>query len=830
MAHQQSTYSKKIEDTISELNKNVTRIEINHNTYYSEDRIEGGIAFLFSGQGSQYVNMGMELVMQYDEALIPWNKASGLALDKNKFLNEIVFPVPVFDQQGLDAQTATLLKTEWAQPAIGAIALSHFNLLSKLNVKPNVVGGHSYGELVALFVAGVITNEEDLLLISRKRGELMAAAAAGEQGAMTAVFGDLKEIEAILAKVDDKVEIANINSPKQTVITGTLTAIEKAEIEIAKTGLHHKRLNVSTAFHSSLVSGSSGKFEDYLKGITFGKSELPVYSNITGQPYPENDLDYAGSLAEQLASTVQFVAKIQSMYKAGIRKFIEVGPGKTLSKFVNDILEDSPHVAVHMDGGKKMHSKDAFWCALGQLAVAGVPITFSEIWKDLDETKKTVVEKKPSIATVKINGCNYGRPYPPVGGFKNLPKPNPDAKESDSRLYIPAEKIKEQNNIDTVLTETQSSISNKPQSFPTNIQQSSNKATISSILNNSLNNNKTIQDHKMNQVNNKLLDTFQEIQRNTLEAQKAFQETLSRSHQLFLETSQTAFQQLGNMHSNRYDNIISKPVSVAKENGQSLVYEPQVQPYVSSVPIDAKSNGHARPAQITEEKKVIQETQVIARPEPVMKQKGPVKTEILDFEDTLLNIVSEKTGYPKEILDLDTDLESGLGIDSIKRVEILSALQEAFPVLKEVNTARLAAMNTLSEILSFAKENAPGNLPEVNGKKPGGEISINVAADISSPNLEEFENLLLEIVADKTGYPKEILELDTDLESGLGIDSIKRVEILSALQEKYPTLKNADNARLAAMNTLGEILLFSKEFHQAEGIPTQKKKPSPVLI
>jgi acyl carrier protein len=170
-----------------------------------------------------------------------------------------------------------------------------------------------------------------------------------------------------------------------------------------------------------------------------------------------------------------------------------------------------------------------------------------------------------------------------------------------------------------------------------------------------------------------------------------------------------------------------------------------------------------------------------------------------DFKNVMFDIVAEKTGYPKEILDLDTDLESGLGIDSIKRVEILSALQEVFPELKNVDKSKLAAMNTLGEILNYSSSEAPAAQSNETFASNG----------VDSVNTEDFQNVMFDIVAEKTGYPKEILDLDTDLESGLGIDSIKRVEILSALQEVFPELKNVDKAKLAAMNTLGEILNYS---------------------
>jgi polyketide-type polyunsaturated fatty acid synthase PfaA len=768
----------------SELGKSSAKIEVANSVYYSEELPNEKVAYLFSGQGSQYVNMGADLLMQYDEALDPWNKISSLKLHDTKRLNTIVYPIPVFTDEEKETQSNLLTDTQWAQPAIGALAISHLNLLNKLKLSPDVVGGHSYGEVAALYAAGAIRTEEDLISISGKRGELMASASK-EKGAMTAILASENDVAAVLQKSKTKVVIANVNSPVQTVITGTVDAIEKIEAEFKNAGFHFKRLNVSTAFHSELVAGSAKEFEVYLKGRTFGKAKIPVYSNTTATHYPKKNNDVAGILANQLAAPVIFDKQVNSMYDEGIRIFLEVGPGKTLSHFVKDILKEKEHISISIDGGKKQNSKDAFWCALGQLSVAGLSLAYSEIWKDIDDGNKAVSDKKPSVATVKINGSNYGKPYPPVGGYKSLPKPNPEIIEQEIPKQFSVSDVKNERRINAT-----NEIEKK---YPS-------ENFISPVSNKISTNNQIQQKQKMSGVNNQWLSAFEEIQKNTLEAHKNFQQTLAESHRQFLETSQVALQQLGNLsgagagqQNQEFLNHSTTPLLNTHSNSnQRIAANPVAVKVIEEKLPEIKTTNVAGIAHIQKE---------------IIKQIQPVKnnTEV-NFQDALLTIVSEKTGYPKEILDLSTDLESGLGIDSIKRVEILSALQDAFPELKNVDKAKLAAMNTLGEILSFSKtETTPENAKEII------ETSTRSINDIA-----DFESVMMQIVAEKTGYPKEILDLNTDLESGLGIDSIKRVEILSALQEKFPVLKNADKAKLAAMNTLGEILEFSEQSDLAD--------------
>ena len=167
----------------------------------------------------------------------------------------------------------------------------------------------------------------------------------------------------------------------------------------------------------------------------------------------------------------------------------------------------------------------------------------------------------------------------------------------------------------------------------------------------------------------------------------------------------------------------------------------------------------------------------------------------LSIDKVLLEIVADKTGYPTDMLETDMDLEADLGIDSIKRVEILGALQEKLPDL-QVQADELAEQRTLGQILGVLE-------PERNHQNR--TSSNNDSAYRSEESATNLQDTLLHIVEEKTGYPKDMLELNMDLEADLGIDSIKRVEILGALQEKLSDLQVQPD-ELAERRTLGEIL------------------------
>jgi len=182
----------------------------------------------------------------------------------------------------------------------------------------------------------------------------------------------------------------------------------------------------------------------------------------------------------------------------------------------------------------------------------------------------------------------------------------------------------------------------------------------------------------------------------------------------------------------------------------------------------------------------------------------------------LLEVVAEKTGYPAEMLNLEMSLEGDLGIDSIKRVEILSALQERDPELPELDTAALSRLETLMEILA-----ALGGTPRPQTKPP---VESNPGPQGAPASSSGLSDRLLKVVAEKTGYPAEMLNLEMSLEGDLGIDSIKRVEILSSLQEQAPDLPELDTASLSRLETLMEIATaLGAEY------PSSKKAEAPAL-
>ncbi|HCB32723.1 MAG TPA: hypothetical protein DEP39_06170, partial [Deltaproteobacteria bacterium] len=195
-------------------------------------------------------------------------------------------------------------------------------------------------------------------------------------------------------------------------------------------------------------------------------------------------------------------------------------------------------------------------------------------------------------------------------------------------------------------------------------------------------------------------------------------------------------------------------------------------------------------------------------------------------------IVSEKTGYPQEMLELGMDLESDLGIDSIKRVEILGAVQDKIPALPEVPGDDLAEMRTLGEIVAHlqSKLGTDDSALQTAGTLTSEITAAASAASSSGVSAEDITAAMMAIVGEKTGYPLEMLEPGMDMESDLGIDSIKRVEILGAVKDKIPELPEVPGDELAEMRTLGQIIDHLKSKIGRDVSEASREIPSTVAI
>ena len=741
--------------------------------YFQVGAEAGDIAFLFPGQGSQYVSMGSDLAMTFDLVRSRWDRAAA-AVNSDTPLHRVVFPVPAFTDDDRRAQSARLTSTEWAQPAIGVTSLAQLALLRALGVAPSIVGGHSYGEVTALHAAGVLS-DTDMVRVAHRRGALMAAAAATTSGAMTAVGRPAPEVEALLADWGVPVVVANANSPRQTVLSGTTEAIADVETRLTAAGLTCTRLPVATAFHSPIVSPACEPFLDSLKDVPFEMPGLPVYANATAAPYAADAAGMRALLADQIVSPVRFADMIARMHADGVRTFVEVGPGTVLTGLVDQCLAGQPHEAIPLDR-KGRHGVTSLWHGLGRLAVAGVAMRFVTLWDGFAVPEDAAA---PAPFTVKINGSNYGKPYPKADGtpVPSAPRARTLPHPASPHVSQPSVPVSPASPAATIASPASAAAEAPPASpaVPTPWPSAPPGPPL---------------------VRAEAPGTARLVQ----DAHGAFQQAMMDTHLAFLSTMSASFQSY-----------------CAAVSGQSVTAVPAdmpvPQPFMTPAPVPALPAPPAVAPVVAQAPPAFVPRSVAApvpaaamappplAPPPVAV---PAAAAAVDVGGFVLAVVADKTGYPVEMLNLDMALEADLGIDSIKRVEILAATQAQVPGLSELDPTEMASLRTLGEIVCHLESRRPAAAAAAPAVAAPSPASVTAAEPTPAP--VDVGRFVLAIVADKTGYPAEMLNLEMALEADLGIDSIKRVEILAATQAQVPGLSALDPTAMAGLRTLGEIV------------------------
>ncbi len=754
-----------------------TSFELPDGSAYGVGAALGEVALLFPGQGSQYPGMGCDLALQFESARRVWDLAADIEMDGER-LQSLMFPRPLFDDAARAVEQARLTRTEWAQPALAAHSGALLQVLREFGIREQHCAGHSFGEVMALHAAGVF-DLKSALRIARRRGELMRDAST-TPGAMTALSMAREQAQTLIAEHAPDLVIANHNAPQQVIVSGPKIAIESFESLLQTRSVVFRRLPVSTAFHSALVSDCQTAFAATLDAFEMAAPRVPVYSNATAQAHADDADRIRTMLAAQLAHPVRFVEMVEAMYAAGARIFVEVGPGAVLSGLVSSIFGSRAHAALPLDR-KGRSGVENLLIGLARLAAAGVPMQIERLYADIRLPSEPA--SKPGMS-IPINGSNHGKPYPPLDA-SSLPPPNPPrALDAAAPAAVPAADFAATAAPPLGLQPQPERASVTPPTFEHQDMSASTPALVAS---------------------SDWLQILQENQLQTAAAHEQFQRTMAESHAAYLRLSESAL--LGLTALAQPGAVVPRPGAVP---GSSAAAQTSALSACPPTPTRAASapGQHSGPATAAAPAGVVVETPSATAPASMaVPVAAPLAPAGVALEPLLLAIVAEKTGYPVEMLQLDMDLEGDLGIDSIKRVEILAAVDERAPQLPKLDRARLGALHTLREILGYLQAAAPAALNSVAAPTPSTAAGPAPAApsQIAASDLE-LEPLLLAVVAEKTGYPVEMLQLDMDLEGDLGIDSIKRVEILAAVDERAPQLPKLDRARLGALHTLREIL------------------------
>jgi acyl transferase domain-containing protein len=378
------------------------------------------VAFLYPGQGSQYVNMLKPLCAVEPIVADTFAEADRVMTPLlGKPLSKFIF-VDKTDAEAVAKAEDDLRQTAITQPAVLTTDLALTRLLAAYGITPDFTIGHSLGEYGALVAAQAMPFADALEAVSARGREMTQHVAMKDKGRMAAVFAPLEEIERILKTVDGYVVIANINSEHQAVIGGASQAVEQAMQALQKAGYEVSALAVSHAFHTSIVAATSEPLRRVLERLRLAPPKLPIVANTNGEFYPTgSDVvpKMVDILAQQVAAPVQFVKGLRTLYNAGARVFVEVGPKKALQGFAEDVLGPRGDVVSLFTNHPKNGDVPAFNQALCCLYAAGLGNGAAETARDTapitvegklaKQTPELTPSAKPIETGVPVDGNRY---------------------------------------------------------------------------------------------------------------------------------------------------------------------------------------------------------------------------------------------------------------------------------------------------------------------------------------------------------------------------------------------------------------------------------------
>ncbi|WP_043509864.1 type I polyketide synthase [Actinoalloteichus caeruleus] len=684
-------------------------------------------AALFAGQGSQYVGMGRTAVL----ALPPLRAAFDEAERHAAGLGAAVFPPPAFDQDDEARQETALRATDRAQPAIGALSLGQYRYVRELGFRPDTALGHSFGELTALWSAGSLS-DEDFLRLAVARGRAMTAAGthrdaqeesseerhepAGDPGAMAAVGCGADRLTTLLAGHDDVV-LCNDNAPDQVVVGGGTDSVRRFVDACRAEGVGARVLPVAAAFHTPRMRAAEPAFASAVADVDLTTPAFPVRSTTLGAEYGSDPLRDARILVDQLTGPVSFGPRVEELHEEGVRVFVEFGPGRVLSGLVRRLLTGRADVEVlTCDPGPHGDADRSLKQLVARLIVLGHPLTHP----NRHAAAPPRDEEKPKMS-IPMNGANHvpadrreryrqalreGYRIPeaaaPAGG-PTTPEDVPPRLAAPDEPHVPtrpgpagASPAPRPLGGDGALTELAARHLALHDDYLTSQLRVAEQ--LAGLLH----------AHGRGETPPDVLAGIGAVTDTAL--------AIGRSHVRASETLR-ALAELGA--------VPGGALPPTSGDRAVLVPAPAPGPAVGEPgETGGTGGGSGDVVPLSPARASTPDTAPVAQPitaEPVVVGAGEVS--VVPSRDevrrVLVEVVAERTGYPVEMVDPSMDVEADLGVDSIKRVEVVGALRERWPGLGGVGLEELGESRTLDDLVDvLVPDHAPDPVPESVGIAP----------------------------------------------------------------------------------------------------------------
>lgn len=609
---------------------------------YRESSLESGnkVVAMFSGQGSQYVNMFDDAACAYPEIRKSLSIVDDVMLDSGEVpISELIYPL-YHDKEEVKEFEKKLKQTENTQAALATIESSLYDIAKTRGFSEDYMLGHSFGELTALY-ADQVFDKETLIKLSVERGKCMSESSKDEKTAMMAVF-DTKDYVSNICKGFNKIYIANENSPNQIIVAGNASQLQELQKCAEEDEVQTAMLKVSCAFHSNYMREASKKFEKILSRSELHKSSGRVIANLDAKFYPKTKTSIVKRLTAQITSPVLFQSSVEKAYENGARVFVEFGPGKVLSALVKDILlEKEDVIVISINAIKTESALYQVELAFAQLFALGMKIKSDPYRRILDskyknKRTKSSHEVKPTLFHLEEKQKIIDNSFEAVNKSKF---------SNENEMKIKGDENKMSNSVSEIckLRELNASV------FQNFIKvQNEQIKCISELLEKS--SAKTASDRK---------DIF--------ECVKTFQDNSMKAFEIYFEKQ-------------KVEKINSTVTTVIKEEPkEEIAIDTDEVPLLNQV-IKEKENEKA---------------------EEVVVQASDNK-EFNKIEEITMDIISEKTGYPKDMIEKEMELEADLGVDSIKRVEIFSEISDQLKSsFTPEDIEELSLLATIQEIIKY---------------------------------------------------------------------------------------------------------------------------------
>jgi acyl transferase domain-containing protein/phosphopantetheinyl transferase len=699
--------------------------------WYAEPMAEQGrVAFVFPGEGAQYTNMLADLCRHFPEVRREFDRTDRAFLRSRvgRPLSRLIYPLPSEAKQA----EQELLSLGGAVTSVTLAERAQLALLKTLGLKADAILGHSSGEFGALMAAGAIAPPTEEALIQALADGADNALDLAQSGlvadaVLLAVGGaDRAAVERVVAESHGCLKIAMDNCPSQLVLSGDEESAEAALAGLRGKGGLVERLPWGRAYHTEGFLPAVSIIEKFYNSFGIHSPQVELWSCATADRYPSDPEAVRELALRQWSSSVRFRETIEAMYADGVRIFVEVGPRGNLTNFIGDTLQDRPHAAVALDAHRKS-SIEQLCRALGLLAAHGVPFDLAALYSrrsprlldlsmappaaprvaprlklELPELKLSddilsQVQRKPSLAMAVPASAtvetlrSVSPPLPAPAGAPN-PAPALESMEAGSamRVHVPPAP-------QPVLAPPITAPITTPSSTPVAAAGAGPDARL------------------------RAFQQYQQTMRQFLELQRKA---------MLVGAGQVSAGLINPAQANGTGSaVVAPPVATAPSQSVPVAAVPSTAAPASPAPVSSNGHGetpgaaangnghgshgtngskhsHAVPATAPSSKPRASQSKGAAPSTPRFQTNGGSKDATRDprsFNDRLLEIVSQRTGYPSDMLDLDANLEADLGIDSIKRVEVIGAFRRAvLPSLDQLADAvmeRLTSATTLRAIL-----------------------------------------------------------------------------------------------------------------------------------